>query len=134
MKLKTNECPICLTNIQHVVVTDCNHRFCDICLIQHLLMKPNCPICRNFIYRDEIVDQIKNTRVKTIMRKIDNFVELHNETQIIERSETRIVSYDMSFRTYILRSFVVCFRIYIIYCIIHFLTLTTADIIMDKTL
>lgn len=96
------------------------------------MMKPNCPICRNFIYRDEIVDQIKNTRVKTIMRKIDNFVELHNETQIVERSETRIVSYDMSFRTYILRSFVMCFRIYIIYCIIHFLTLTTATIIMDK--
>lgn len=50
------ECSICMNNIsnKNICTTGCNHSFCLSCLLQHLDTNKNCPLCREFIYDNEI--------------------------------------------------------------------------------
>ena len=46
------ECPICYETREHhdISQTNCGHKFCGICLIQHIrLNEPYCPLCRDNI-------------------------------------------------------------------------------------
>ena len=42
------ECPICFETIviMRIVITPCCHLFCDHCLLEHVVHKETCPICR----------------------------------------------------------------------------------------
>ena len=41
------ECPICYENlnIKRAVITQCEHEFCDSCIVKHIINNNNCPIC-----------------------------------------------------------------------------------------
>ena len=43
------DCVICLQKIKDKVITPCNHEFCRECILQWILKKNNCPICRRFL-------------------------------------------------------------------------------------
>lgn len=53
----SNECPICLENIENNISTKCNHNFCLKCIIKWIqldnqensLFQAKCPICRSEI-------------------------------------------------------------------------------------
>jgi len=69
-KKESIECPICLENIKNEITTDCNHIFCDICLVKNLIITNNCPMCRTLCNYNNITNQIGMKRQKTIMNKL----------------------------------------------------------------
>lgn len=90
-KSKKDECPICLQNIKTQIKTNCNHIFCDICILRHLNISNTCPMCRAECYIIHITCQITERRKKTIIKllKYDPFetkqdemineIQMHNE-------------------------------------------------------
>lgn len=44
-----NECAICLSEIENMTTTDCNHSYCKQCIDDCLDNKPECPLCRKNI-------------------------------------------------------------------------------------
>lgn len=48
--IKNEECSICLEElISDITILVCSHRFHKKCINSWIKIKPNCPICRNFI-------------------------------------------------------------------------------------
>ena len=43
-------CPICFEESTNLVKTRCNHIFCKKCMHNYLILKHNCPLCRQNIY------------------------------------------------------------------------------------
>ena len=141
-KTKKIECPICLSNIHHTVFTDCEHVFCDICLMKHMLIQNNCPLCRKIIDYENIVEQIKKKRFRYIMTKIEIFYEKQQENNQIDENSQIIVPPsgvsslygpysiydDMNLKTYIFRTFALCFRLYLIYCLLNYFMLSATQI------
>lgn len=64
------ECPICLQPVINQIITHCNHRFCDICIMSHFIIKNTCPICRGVCNYNQILQQIKPCREKIIIQKL----------------------------------------------------------------
>lgn len=52
------ECSICYDNMigQHVKVTPCGHMFCTKCILQALLDKSECPLCRKTVRESALVN------------------------------------------------------------------------------
>lgn len=44
-----NDCSICLSEIENITTTDCNHSYCKQCIDDCLDNKPECPLCRKNI-------------------------------------------------------------------------------------
>ena len=44
-----NDCSICLSEIENITTTDCNHSYCKKCIDDCLDNKPECPLCRKNI-------------------------------------------------------------------------------------
>jgi hypothetical protein len=68
-KSKKTECPICLQKIKYKVITECNHTFCDSCLIKHLIIQQNCPLCRSICDNQYITEQINPKRQGILTKK-----------------------------------------------------------------
>lgn len=47
------ECPICREPITNVMVTNCNHQFCTVCLELNMDESLNCPLCRRIIEKTQ---------------------------------------------------------------------------------
>lgn len=47
------DCPICLQPITNVMITNCRHYFCTVCLKMAMEGGENCPICRGRIDETE---------------------------------------------------------------------------------
>jgi hypothetical protein len=73
-----NECPICLQKIKYKIKTGCNHNFCDICIVRHLMLKETCPICRRDCDCEHITNQISVKRRRFLMRKLIQPVKTDN--------------------------------------------------------
>ena len=73
------ECPICLQEIKNKITTHCNHRYCDICIISHLLIKNTCPICRSVCEYNQLMDQIKPHREQILIQKICDATHTHED-------------------------------------------------------
>ena len=65
-----HECPICLQKIKYKIESNCDHIFCDMCIIQHLMIKNTCPMCRQLCDYDYITKQVKPKRRKILMKKL----------------------------------------------------------------
>ena len=83
-------CSICIDNIDNdLYITSCNHKFHTECINLHIQYSDsivNCPICRNFIYKKDNLDEENN---------IDE--ENNLDTSItISRSSSRIFSRNSS--------------------------------------
>jgi len=65
-----DECPICLGPLKYKAGTKCNHIFCDMCIVHHLIIKNTCPICRGECDSNDILDQVKPSRKKIIIKNV----------------------------------------------------------------
>jgi hypothetical protein len=65
-----DECPICLGPLKYKAGTKCNHIFCDMCIVHHLIIKNTCPICRGVCNSNDILDQVKPSRKKIIIKNV----------------------------------------------------------------
>jgi hypothetical protein len=84
IKLAEEQCPICLDNKSLFITTSCAHKFCKVCIQQHL---KSCPICRNtFTLSDTehlvlctiippprfIAGALKNKYIRTVEKHTDS--------------------------------------------------------------
>ena len=76
------ECSICLEN-KELVATNCNHSFCENCLIEWLQKNENCPLCR------EKIDYFTDTQTKTKVLILKN--ELNTELNVVNQNSLRII-------------------------------------------
>uniref|UniRef100_A0A6C0CXA3 RING-type domain-containing protein n=1 Tax=viral metagenome TaxID=1070528 RepID=A0A6C0CXA3_9ZZZZ len=62
-----NECSICLSEIENITTTDCNHSYCKKCIDDCLDNKPECPLCRkNIKYLKNDKETIRVVRYNNI--------------------------------------------------------------------
>jgi hypothetical protein len=59
-------CAICLRYIAKAVTTKCGHAFCETCILEYLLVSPNCIICDK---------KLRHTRSFATCKSLDNIVE-----------------------------------------------------------
>ena len=52
------DCVICLQKIRDKSITACNHEFCRECILQWVIKKHNCPICRRFLTTKSITGRL----------------------------------------------------------------------------
>lgn len=88
-KKESIECPICLQNVKNEIITDCNHSFCDICLVRNLIITNSCPMCRTLCNYDDITIQIGIKRQKIIMNKL-KIKSLPQQPIIIQQQQQQI--------------------------------------------
>lgn len=50
---KTNDCPICMEDLHKtdLFVTRCGHQFHGTCMIRHIKLNDNCPMCRGLLFQ-----------------------------------------------------------------------------------
>ena len=83
MSENRNECPICINNATLPVVTKCGHIFCKECINSWINIrgKLECPVCKNGIKLNEIIElfpKINNkteTKVNNTQEQVRNNIE-----------------------------------------------------------
>ncbi len=60
------DCVICMQKMRDKVITPCNHQFCRECILQWILKKNNCPICRRFLTVKSITGRLTRTGAATM--------------------------------------------------------------------
>ena len=60
------DCVICLQKMKDKVITPCNHQFCRECILQWILKKNNCPICRRFLTVKSVTGRLTRTGAATM--------------------------------------------------------------------
>ncbi len=79
------ECPICLQPVKNTITTHCNHTYCDLCIINHLMIRNTCPICRSVCNYNQIMNQIKQNREKILIKKLyEKSVILYSENAVLQ--------------------------------------------------
>ncbi|KRX05674.1 Translation initiation factor IF2/IF5, zinc-binding [Pseudocohnilembus persalinus] len=66
------ECPICQDQIIGLSLTKCGHQFCEKCLNNSLVHKPNCPCCRSDLKNTEQFKCTILNDIKNIGQSLDN--------------------------------------------------------------
>jgi hypothetical protein len=54
---ETEMCAICFDNIKTKIVLDCGHSFCKICILKWMCKNFSCPLCRECIDDDYLLQQ-----------------------------------------------------------------------------
>lgn len=72
------ECVICKKNIgnQNNCITECNHKYCLKCLLEHLKRNNSCPLCR-----EKIIEEAFN---ESSSESSESEAETTNEPEVIE--------------------------------------------------
>ena len=60
------DCVICMQKMKDKVITPCNHQFCRECILQWILKKNNCPICRRFLTVKSVTGRLTRTGAATM--------------------------------------------------------------------
>ena len=115
-KFKKTECPICLQKKNNNVITECNHTFCDECLVRHLIIQPKCPLCRKICNYQYITKQIQPKRQRILSKKYILPITLNNIPVMREQSTFSL--YSQLQRVIANR---IIFEGILIICIIHFI-------------
>lgn len=85
MMMQIIECPICLQPVKNTITTHCNHIYCDSCIIDNLMIRNTCPMCRSACNYDQIMNQIKPNREKTLIKKLyKQHAILYSENAILQ--------------------------------------------------
>ena len=71
------ECVICMQKIKDKVLTPCNHEFCRECILQWVVKKHNCPLCRQYLNVKSLTGRI--TRSTAALTRIYNAIERFTE-------------------------------------------------------
>ena len=72
-----SECVICIQKIKDKVLTPCNHEFCRECILQCVVKKHNCPLCRQYLNVKSLTGRI--TRSTAALTRIYNAIERFTE-------------------------------------------------------
>lgn len=72
-----SECVICIQKIKDKVLTPCNHEFCRECILQWVVKKHNCPLCRQYLNVKSLTGRI--TRSTAALTRIYNAIERFTE-------------------------------------------------------
>jgi hypothetical protein len=130
------ECPICLQPVKNTITTHCNHTYCDLCIINHLMIRNTCPICRSVCNYNQIMNQIKQNREKILIKKLyEKSVILYSENAVLQgqnpvlhgqnpvlHGQNSLTNYDMPMPfvpSFVITVFIV--EVSIIICIIFFI-------------
>ena len=71
------ECVICMQKIKDKVLTTCNHEFCRECILQWVVKKHNCPLCRQYLNVKSLTGRI--TRSTAALTRIYNAIEIFTQ-------------------------------------------------------
>ena len=54
----TEDCSVCLDDLQTPVITSCSHVFCKACIerVLETIKPPTCPLCRNKIKKNDLLE------------------------------------------------------------------------------
>lgn len=69
-------CPICFDYFSKPILTPCGHSFCFNCILKHLGMSRNCPMCRNEIEPCDI----------SCNRPLEALLEYLGRTEVINKA------------------------------------------------
>ncbi len=71
------DCVICMQKIKDKVTTACNHEYCRECILQWILKKHNCPVCRSFLIVKSITGRLTRQGASTmrIYTALERFTE-----------------------------------------------------------
>ncbi len=71
------DCVICMQKIKDKVTTACNHEYCRECILQWILKKHNCPVCRSFLTVKSITGRLTRQGASTmrIYTALERFTE-----------------------------------------------------------
>jgi hypothetical protein len=55
---KTEDCPICMEELKQtdILITRCGHQFHGTCMIRHMKLNDNCPMCRGVLFTNTITN------------------------------------------------------------------------------
>jgi hypothetical protein len=55
---KTEDCPICMEELKQtdILITRCGHQFHGTCMIRHMRLHDNCPMCRGVLFTNTITN------------------------------------------------------------------------------
>ena len=99
--LETESCPICYDTIKNrIIVKCCNNPYCYECIMMSINHKPNCPLCRKKICKDDIIildnkdkeeiiigetkDEDSNrTKIENLKKYLDEIYQLGNRKILI---------------------------------------------------
>jgi hypothetical protein len=97
-------CPICLEEIEQLVITSCGHKFCSKCCEEYIktASRYKCPLCNNILTQDEmyllnetindikadselnqIINDIKSTKIGNIVYWLKNEIQTNKKSKII---------------------------------------------------
>ncbi len=71
------DCVICLQKFKDKVLTPCNHEFCRECILQWVIKKHSCPLCRQYLNTKSLSGRI--TRSTAALTRIYNAIERFTE-------------------------------------------------------
>ena len=71
------DCVICLQKMKDKVITPCNHQFCRECILQWILKKNNCPICRRFLTVKSVTGRLTRTgaAIMRVYEALERFID-----------------------------------------------------------
>ena len=97
--IRYNICPICYEEIIEEYVTECNHKFCKVCITKWAKIKPLCPYCKTgllkiifenddliYAYHDILLELTSASRVKLFLNRLNHsLIHFHNESEKLNR-------------------------------------------------
>jgi len=97
MEQSTLECPICSNIIEfdrNNVKTECGHSFCLKCLLRSLKTSPNCPICREEIFKYNEVKKLDTNIIIEIANRIleNSLDDIYNLKKLIHQSIIKTIT------------------------------------------
>ena len=97
MEQSTLECPICSNIIEfdkNNVKTECGHSFCLKCLLTSLKTSPNCPICRQEIFKYNEVKKLDTNIIIEIANRIleNSLDDIYNLKKLIHQSIIKTIT------------------------------------------
>jgi len=97
MEQSTLECPICSNIIdfdRNNVKTECGHSFCLKCLLTSLKTSPNCPICRQEIFKYNDVNKLDTNNIIEIANRIleNSLDDIYNLKKLIHQSIIKTIT------------------------------------------
>lgn len=123
-----DECPICFEKLPVCdrVITKCSHKFCAECILQYLLYRTDCPMCRTIINRSEFLDAIHSDNPNTHLLKKQVWIDIHHPHPQIEPEFGHIYMLGRIHVVFMSYGFVLVLM-YTLYCMIHVLEYELAN-------
>lgn len=94
------DCVICLQKIKDKSITACNHEFCRECILQWVIKKHNCPICRRFLTTKSITGRLtrQGSATMRVYGALERYIEgprtlsgMLNVFKVVLKKENRIL-------------------------------------------